>query len=315
MQTFCGLDLSEPPDADDSVRTRLARKRSIYQSILVNADYQTPGGWEVTIPAGLPALRALWENIPDIQEQFPANVVGERAPNAATYFRLRAVGRNGYYRASPRDAVNFWMSVRRVERQLEHGIGGAGTNKFLNDIDLGLLNVLAGRSKNDTFIRGSNTIGNVARQFHSPAGSSDVGRDIYEFLRQAMKPGSNGTKQLAASGCSDIADYRRLMHANHRFVDPMEMARIQCSRTLGGPAHGMPGPLVVGISKTGKVVEHASIIDHMLQLQEDGQTKRTGTWLLPVVAGDFLPCLNVMPSLPSRMTTLPVRRMRSTSVS
>lgn len=76
------------------------------------------------------------------------------------------------------------MSVRRVERQLENGIGGAGTNKFLDDIALGLLNVLAGRSKNDTFIRGSNTIGNVARQFHSPAGSADVGRDVYDFLTQ-----------------------------------------------------------------------------------------------------------------------------------
>ena len=37
----------------------------------------------------------------------------------------------------------------------------------------------------------------------------------------------------------DIADYRRLMHANHRFVDPMEMARIQ--RQSQSLAIALPG--------------------------------------------------------------------------
>lgn len=185
LRTFCGLDLTEPPDADEGIRTRLMRKRSIYQSILVNAGYQTPRGWEITIPVGVPALRALYDNIPDIQEQFPANQVNERAPNAATYFHLRPAGRHGHYRVAPRDTVTFWQSVRRVERALQpDGIGGAGTNKFLDDIEMSLLNVLQGRARNDTAIRGANTIGNAARQFHSPTGSSDVGRDVYDFLTQ-----------------------------------------------------------------------------------------------------------------------------------
>jgi hypothetical protein len=40
--------------------------------------------------------------------------------------------------------------------------------------------------------------------------------------------------------------------------------------------------LVVGLSKTGKVVEHAQAIEHVLQSADRGQTKRPGTWLLPV---------------------------------
>jgi hypothetical protein len=43
-----------------------------------------------------------------------------------------------------------------------------------------------------------------------------------------------------------------------------------------------PGPLVVGLSKTGKVTEHAQAIDHILQSADGGVTRRDGTWLLPV---------------------------------
>lgn len=43
-----------------------------------------------------------------------------------------------------------------------------------------------------------------------------------------------------------------------------------------------PGPLVVGLCKTGKVVEHANAIEHILQSSDGGQTRREGTWLLPV---------------------------------
>jgi len=47
-------------------------------------------------------------------------------------------------------------------------------------------------------------------------------------------------------------------------------------------SRGQPGPLVIGLSKTGKVVEHAAAIDHVLQSADGGQTKRSGTWLLPI---------------------------------
>jgi hypothetical protein len=47
-------------------------------------------------------------------------------------------------------------------------------------------------------------------------------------------------------------------------------------------SRGQPGPLVIGLSKTGKIVEHASAIDQVLQSADGGQTKRHGTWLLPI---------------------------------
>jgi hypothetical protein len=44
---------------------------------------------------------------------------------------------------------------------------------------------------------------------------------------------------------------------------------------------GMPGPLVIGVSKTGKVVEHSRQIERILQYAPD-DTPRTGTFVLPV---------------------------------
>jgi hypothetical protein len=44
---------------------------------------------------------------------------------------------------------------------------------------------------------------------------------------------------------------------------------------------GMPGPLVIGVSKTGKVVEHAHQIERILQF-EPNDTPRVGAFLLPV---------------------------------
>ncbi|MBJ6124817.1 hypothetical protein [Microvirga splendida] len=44
---------------------------------------------------------------------------------------------------------------------------------------------------------------------------------------------------------------------------------------------GLNGPLVIGVSKTGKVVEHATMIERILQCNPDG-TEREGTFLLPI---------------------------------
>lgn len=44
---------------------------------------------------------------------------------------------------------------------------------------------------------------------------------------------------------------------------------------------GLNGPLVIGVSKTGKVVEHATMIERILQCNPDG-TERKGSFLLPI---------------------------------
>lgn len=44
---------------------------------------------------------------------------------------------------------------------------------------------------------------------------------------------------------------------------------------------GLPGPLVMGVAKTGKIVEHAQLIDRILQSDEEGN-RRQGTFMLPI---------------------------------
>lgn len=46
-------------------------------------------------------------------------------------------------------------------------------------------------------------------------------------------------------------------------------------------SRGMRGPLVIGVSKTGKVMEHANLIREILDYNEDG-TKREGAVFLPI---------------------------------
>lgn len=186
LQTFCSLDFAEPANADESVRTRLARKRSIYHAILFNAGYPARPDFQISVPAGGEALKALYQNVLEIGEEHLAQRSADQPASVAAYFRLISSGR-GVYTAHPQDAVEFWKAVRRVEWALKDqgGIGGNGRSKFLDEIEMALLSVLLGRSsKNDTPIRAAGSIRNAALQFHSAQGSADVGRDVYELLAQ-----------------------------------------------------------------------------------------------------------------------------------
>ncbi|MET7242472.1 hypothetical protein ABZT49_03830 [Methylobacterium sp. EM32] len=44
---------------------------------------------------------------------------------------------------------------------------------------------------------------------------------------------------------------------------------------------GLPGPLVIGVSKSGKIVEHASLISFVLQF-DDANERRRGTFVIPI---------------------------------
>lgn len=44
---------------------------------------------------------------------------------------------------------------------------------------------------------------------------------------------------------------------------------------------GKNGPVVIGLSKTGKIVEHMELIEHLIQY-DVGEHRRSGTWILPI---------------------------------
>ncbi|MEK9285686.1 DUF87 domain-containing protein [Bradyrhizobium sp. ISRA442] len=189
LQTLLAHDLSEPDPANHSEHTRWERQVSMYRCILSKAGFAAPANYRITIPVGQDALAAIYENDPNIAaaQATPATNKAGKAAAVIAYFQLQSRG-SGKYDVAPQQAVEFWTVVRGVEKTLGgpdelHGIRGTGNRKWLNSVEYALLSVLVGRSsKNDNPIRSSNAIRAAALQFHSPGGSADIGRDIYQLL-------------------------------------------------------------------------------------------------------------------------------------
>jgi hypothetical protein len=85
--------------------------------------------------------------------------------------------------------VAFWSQVRAIEKDLRDQRPSSNitvrNRAWLSEEEFALLCVLVGRSgKTDTPIRSRTAIRTAASQFHSPAGSANVARDIYQLLEQ-----------------------------------------------------------------------------------------------------------------------------------
>lgn len=188
LQTFVSLDLSKPDPSDYQAVTRWERRKSIYQSILHRSGYPAPSSLQVRIDAGSDALDVLYANLAAIDPEKTAKNKETRGAKVREYFGFTEA--RSPYMVDPETAKNFWLQVRDVEMNLDgykgesNGIRtDSGRKKWLDTVDGALLSMLAGRSgKNDTPIRSTNLIRNAALQFHSPVGSDNVGRDIYNYL-------------------------------------------------------------------------------------------------------------------------------------
>jgi len=190
LQTFASLDLAQPNPADHSAHTRWARQRAIYQCILHRSGFAPAPGFKVVFDVGKEAMQALYDHHPVVASEYPAAKATDRPASVAAFFELEARG-GGSYAGSPEAAATFWEAVREVEFALEghknttQGIRGSKGKKWLNALEIALLSVLVGKSsKTDGPIRSSNAIRNAAVQFHSPRGSADVGKDIYDLLEK-----------------------------------------------------------------------------------------------------------------------------------
>lgn len=114
------------------------------------------------------------------------------------------------------EATAFFTRLRAINRADPNlPIPGSTKNSiWLDDIEKGLLNILAGRSDSDQPIRSTRVIGSTVRQWHSPTGSDNVERDIYRFLRDGkvvVIDLSVGTEETRASRAGSIAEYIRVM--------------------------------------------------------------------------------------------------------
>lgn len=190
LQTFINLDLAEPEATNYPALTLWQRRKSIYQAILYRSGYAAPESFKVRIDVGADALEALYANLESVDPDKTAKNKDQRLTKVREYFDFSET--KSPYLVSLEQAKSFWSQVREVESALDGYKGESkgirtdgGKKKWLDTVEGALLSILVGRSgKNDAPIRSTNLIRNAAIQFHSRTGSDDVGRDIYDYLKQ-----------------------------------------------------------------------------------------------------------------------------------
>lgn len=89
----------------------------------------------------------------------------------------------------------------------------------------------------------------------------------------ANDPTSTGNMHIIVDG--PLAIFGEAARFHRGIMSLLDEVRKDCR------SRGMSGPLVIGVSKTGKIVEHASLIQRLLHFTEDDRP-RQGTWLLPI---------------------------------
>ncbi|WP_155413276.1 hypothetical protein [Rhodopseudomonas palustris] len=89
----------------------------------------------------------------------------------------------------------------------------------------------------------------------------------------SVDPTSTGYLHVIVDG--PLAIFGEAARFHRSIMSLLHDVRMDCQRI------GMPGPLVVGVSKTGKIVEHARQIERLLQFDENDDA-RNGTYLLTV---------------------------------
>lgn len=188
LKAFLAAELAPPSDPQDfSALTRWKRRTALYQCVLKAAEYPHVASFEIEFPAAEDALAEIYKHSQMVQDAQPgATNQKDRAAATIAFFSLRAQGR-GFYKAAPDDALAFWSEVRTIEKGLRDNNAHivSGKKAWLTEEEFAMLCVIVGRSgKTDTPIRSKTAIKTAASEFHSPNGSANVAKDIYELLER-----------------------------------------------------------------------------------------------------------------------------------
>lgn len=213
MQTLTSLSLSSNDPAmfaSDgefrSAETRLQKTIAIYKAILFKAGFQpSPHDRNVKFSAGEDVLSELFNRIYDdpaiISEHGSSK--SKRAAYVKSQFGDPAAG------ISLDQAIEFF-SACRAAISTNPIISPSSRKPWFADHDRGLLNLLVGKSDNDTPIRSTRVIGNAGKPFHSPTGSDNIPSDVYGYLQQGkivIIDLSVGVESVRKTAADRIASY------------------------------------------------------------------------------------------------------------
>lgn len=170
FKTFLKLSAPEPSQADFSATNRWRVKRALFHAILAKANFEPPQGFKVTFNA---SKRVVEEVGKTINPNGSSTEWLELAGGKATTHHVKC-------ELSPSDAVTWFENVRACQKGLLSSTG----KPWLDDDCVAMVDVLVGRSthRNEAAIVGIAAVGRQ-RIYHSPKGTADVAKDVYNELR------------------------------------------------------------------------------------------------------------------------------------
>ncbi|MDX1916246.1 MAG: DUF87 domain-containing protein [Methylophilus sp.] len=212
MQTLINLSLDDPNEemyenVQDlaSARNRLKKTSAIYKALLYKSGFQpSENDKKVSFPAGVDALSEFFKvkfiDSPEINSEHGSNKE-KRANYIKSIYGEPSTG------ISLEQAVSFFTDFREANVIQQILVDG---KPWLSDQDKGLLNLLVGKSDNGTPIRSTRVIGNAGSPYHSPAGSENIPKDIYEYITQGkivIVDLSVGVESVRKTASDRIASY------------------------------------------------------------------------------------------------------------
>jgi DNA helicase HerA-like ATPase len=217
MGSLIGLSLGEPTlddfaEADKPqeelfrATTRYKKKVAIYKCILFKAGLPWgKGDNAVKFDIGKGVYEQLHDHVRNDLCATNCTNRDKRVAHAKVEFGDPADG------MTLEQATGLFIRLRAINRDNPIQSSTQGVT-WLDETERGLLNVLAGKSDNDGFIRSTRVIGDAARPWHSATGSDNVPRDVYKYLvegKVVIIDLSVGNEKTAEDKSIAIAEYIR----------------------------------------------------------------------------------------------------------
>lgn len=156
IDTFINMSLEKPDESERGEVTRWKVKTALYKTLLKKSGYEYSGVFRVQFTVA----QKIVETVNDKMEHKTID------PNKGMSFT----------------EAEKWFAAARIANK-ERTILTASKNAWLDNECIAMLNLLVGLSANDGYIRGFRTI-EIAKEYHSPAKTTEVCDEIYNYLCQ-----------------------------------------------------------------------------------------------------------------------------------
>lgn len=166
IENFLGISLEKPDEDDYSNMTRWHLKISLYKTLLMKAGYEYQGNFAVKFKVNSKIVDRVNEilNSNNDEENNDVNI-------------------NPYDGMDFRTAESWFLAARKANNaNKEKPILTSSKNNWLDNDCIAMLNLLAEKNSNDSYIRGYKTI-SIAKEYHTNQRSEEVYAEIYNYLK------------------------------------------------------------------------------------------------------------------------------------